>query len=258
VGLLDTDKYLPGHATAGDPHGVKLRQAVREAGDAQCALCRLLEDEERARLHWLAYEGLADASLRKKLLASRGFCVTHTRLLYTVVVEQTRNLSAIAQVMRELSAADLEALEGAERAWSGRGRSGGAQSGRRVRASIGRLLAALQPAATCPACDTAATVLSQKAETFATALEDGVFREAYVHGAGALCRPHLRRVLAEVTGTDQAEALIAKHVGGLQRDVAELDEFLRKVDYRFAAEPKGDEQRAPLRSLLRFIGTWPR
>ena len=59
-------------------------------------------------MHWLAYEGLADAGLRRKLRSSRGFCPTHTRLLYTVVVEQTRNLSAIAQIMRELSAADLK------------------------------------------------------------------------------------------------------------------------------------------------------
>lgn len=255
MGLLDTDKYLPGHATAGDPYGVKLREAVREAGDAQCPLCRLVEDEERARLHWLAYEGLADAGLRKTLLASRGFCVTHTRLLYTIVVEQTRNLSAIAQIMRELSAADLEALDRASR---GRGSGGSAQSTRRFRASIGRLVAALQPAASCPACDTAAAVLSRKAEAFATALEDDAFRGAYTQGAGALCRPHLLRVLEVVASAHAADALLTKQVDGLRRDSADLDEFLRKVDYRFAAEPKGDEQRAPLRSLLRFIGTWPR
>lgn len=246
MGLLDTEKYLRQRATAGDPHGVKLRQSVREADDAQCSLCRLLEDEERARLHWLAYQGLADAGLRRRLKESRGFCPRHVRLLTAVVADETRNLSAIAQVMRELSAADAEVLAGAR---LGRGRRG--------RASVGRLLAALQPTAACPACEAAAEAAARKTATFAAALAEPAFRELYTQSAGALCRPHLLAVLARVADHDAAGALVEKHAAGLQRDIEDLDELLRKTDYRSAAEPKGAEQQSPLRSVLRFIGTWP-
>lgn len=247
MGLLDAQRFLPQQATAGDPHGVKLRQTMREAGDAECSLCRLLEDAERARLHWLAYEGLADAGMRARLRQSRGFCPRHARLLYAVVADETRNLSAIAQVMRELSAADAEVLADAR---LGRGR--------RLRASVGRLTAALQPAAVCPACATAAEAAARKASAFAAALAEPAFRELYAQSAGALCRPHLLDVLVEVADAQAAGVLIDKHITGLQRDIDDLDELLRKTDYRSAAEPKGAEQSSPLRSVLRFIGAWPR
>jgi len=51
MGLLDAQKYLPERATAGDPFGVKLREAIRDAGDAECPLCRVFENAEKARMH---------------------------------------------------------------------------------------------------------------------------------------------------------------------------------------------------------------
>jgi len=244
MGLLDTEKYLRERATSGDPHGVKLRQAIREAGDAECALCRLLEDEERARLHWLAYEGLADAALRKRLRASRGFCPRHARMLWDVVAGQTRNLSAIAQIQADLTADDAAALRDT--------RTGG---GRKGRASFRRLVGALQPTAPCPACEAAAETSARKTAMFAAALEDAAVRAEYAAGRGSLCRPHLLAVLETCASAGAASSLLDRHAAELERDAADLAELLRKTDHRFAHEPKGAEQAAPLRSLRRFIGT---
>jgi hypothetical protein len=80
----------------------------------------------------------------------------------------------------------------------------------------------------------------------------------YAQSDGALCRPHLIGVLSKVAAADAAAALTDKYAAGAKRDHADLVEFLRKVDYRFASEPKGEERGAPLRSVLRYIGTWPR
>jgi len=247
MGLLDAEKYLPERATAGDPFGVKLREAIRDAGDAECPLCRVLENSEQARLHWLAYEGLADAGLRATLRRSRGFCPRHARMLYAAVADKTRNLSAIAQVQRELSAIEIETLTDA--------RLG---QGRRLRSSIGRLVAALRPATACPACVLAGDATARTAAALARDLAEPAGREAYARSAGSLCRPHFLETLNAAGDPDAATALIEKQVASLQRDVDDLDELLRKTDYRSASEPKGVEQQAPRRSLLRFIGTWPR
>ena len=88
MGLLDFEKYAPERRTSGDPHGVKLRAAVRDAARGQCPLCAVLDDQERARVHWLAYEGLSDVGLRKRLKHAKGLCRWHFRMLYGVVTEQ--------------------------------------------------------------------------------------------------------------------------------------------------------------------------
>ena len=247
MGLLDAEKYLPERATAGDPFGVKLREAIREAADAECPLCHVLEHAELARMHWLAYEGLSDAGLRARLRQSGGFCPRHARMLYSAVADKTRNLSAIAQVQRELSTIEIETLTGT--------RLG---QGRRLRTSISRLVAALRPSIACPACVSADEARTRTAASLARDLAEPAGRELYAGSAGGLCRPHFLETLAAADDPDAATALIGKHVAGLQRDVDDLDEVLRKTDYRSAGEPKGAEQHAPLRSLLRFIGTWPR
>jgi len=184
MGLLDFEKYAPQRRTSGDPHGVKLREAVRTAARGQCPLCTVLEDQERARVHWLAYEGLSDIGLRKRLARAKGLCRAHFRLLYGVVTTQTYNVSGVADVMRD-------------------------------------------------------------------------FLDEYVSSPGLLCRPHLLLALTK----DPAEAIVGplleKHLRVLDADARELDEYLRKKDYRFSDEPKGAEQQAPLRSIETYVGTWP-
>ena len=77
MGLLDFEKYAPQRRTSGDSHGVKLRQAVRSATRGQCPLCTVLDDQERARVHWLAYEGLSESGYASASSRRRDF-VAHT------------------------------------------------------------------------------------------------------------------------------------------------------------------------------------
>ena len=244
MGLLDFEKYAPERRTSGDPHGVKLREAVRTAARGQCPLCTVLEDQERARVHWLAYEGLSDVGLRKRLARAKGLCRWHFRMLYGTVTEQTYNVSGVADVMRDLLKADREGLVRA---------LAETKRGRRAH----KALAALRSRARCPLCEAATQAAESKIDSLLEELANDSSLDSYVSSAGLLCRPHLLLALAR----DPAEAIVGplleKHVRVLEADAGELDEYLRKKDYRFSGEPKGAEQEAPLRTIETFVGTWP-
>jgi hypothetical protein len=245
MGFDDFVRHYPGPKAAGDPHGVKLREAIREAGDGECPLCHVLLDRERARLYWLAYEGLADAALRRRIAAARGFCPRHLRAVYTVISDETRNVSAIAQVMRDLIALDRAAIAGLDAART------------RPKAVAARLLSALHASAGCPLCEEAAEVEARKVSTFVAALSDEGTRHAYESGRSGLCRRHLLAALATTPDTAALRVIVDKFESGLKRDDADLAELLRKTDHRLAGEPKGGEQHAPARSVRRHAGTWP-
>ncbi len=242
MGLLDFEKYAPERRTSGDPHGTKLREAVRRAGREECPLCAVLEEQERARVHWLAYEGLTDIGLRKKLRASKGFCRRHFRLLFDAAGGQIFNLAGVADVMRDLTGDDLEALQ--------------SSCGRRGRRGV-KVVAAMRSRERCPLCEAASEANERKLRAFLEALADEAFRAVYAASPGLLCRPHLVQALTREPPEPVADALLAKHAAALEVQRAELAEYLRKRDHRFAHEPKGEEQEAPRRAVSAFIGAWP-
>jgi len=245
MGLLDFEKFAPERQTSGDPHGVKLREAVRDAGRGQCAICAVLDAQERARLYWLAYEGLSDPGLREKLKASKGLCRRHFRLLYRAVSEQTYNTSGVADLMRALLDADRDALRAA---------LAEAKAGRRAKKAV----AGLRTRSRCPLCDDATAATDRKIQTLISELGNESFRQVYVSSPGLLCRPHLLAALNKEPDEAVVVALLHKHLKTLEADDEELAEFIRKRDYRFSSEAKGAEQDAPRRTVDEFIGTWPR
>jgi hypothetical protein len=71
---------------------------------------------------------------------------------------------------------------------------------------------------------------------------------------GAMCRVHV--LLAARAGGAQGALTLALSDGerGWRSVVADLDEYIRKNDYRFRDEPRGDEQRAPWRAVALVAG----
>jgi hypothetical protein len=244
MGLLDFEKYAPERRTSGDPHGTKLRDAVRTAQRSECPLCTVLDEQERARLHWLAYEGLTDVGLRKRLRVSKGFCRRHFRMLFDAASGQIYNLAGVADVMSDLVRDDIEALTSA---------APGGKRGRRAQ----KVVAALRARTRCQLCEAANEATERKLRTLLEALADDAFRAEYAASPGLLCRPHLVMALTRDADDVVVDVLVGKHLATLEAERDGLAEYLRKRDHRFAAEPKGDEQEAPLRSVTNFAGTWP-
>ncbi|MBN1920116.1 MAG: hypothetical protein JW892_02630, partial [Anaerolineae bacterium] len=76
---------------------------------------------------------------------------------------------------------------------------------------------------------------------------------ALIQGGG-LCLPHLRLTLQASGPAAGYRALLTAQREAWSALMAELDEFIRKNDYRFQHEPMGDERDAWLRALDALVG----
>lgn len=111
----------------------------------------------------------------------------------------------------------------------------------------------LVPSAPCPACEAEREMGDLTLLSLADHWQDGQVQEAYQRSEG-LCRPHLTRVAA-VLGRRPEAALIREAEREKVRQLrADLQEFMRKQDYRYAHEPPGREADAHLRAARKFGG----
>lgn len=76
-----------------------------------------------------------------------------------------------------------------------------------------------------------------------------------LHRADGVCVPHLRGLLA--THHPQIPALLAAERAVVERLLGELNEFIRKHDYRFASEAKGYEGTSWYRAIRLIAGNPP-
>jgi hypothetical protein len=97
-----------------------------------------------------------------------------------------------------------------------------------------------------------AETATRKAGFLAQVLEEEAVRERYAGGDG-LCYEHLAAT-AEQGSKRVAAFLIEDWRARLEVLRAGLAEYDRKRDYRFSAEPKGDEQRSWTDIVRRYVG----
>jgi hypothetical protein len=181
---------------------------------AGCPICTLVEKACYRHLDHLFYESVNDVGTRERLAASRGFCNAHAHLALRVPNPDSGLAIIYADLLRHPD----------------------------------------QPAtATCPVCDTARftahTALSELLRWFTDAELQTKYRPSF-----GLCLPHLRQARAEFPGHENLPALVAAEEEKLTALRAELQEYTRKLDYRFADEPKGREQTSWRRVVDKFTG----
>lgn len=222
----------------------ELVEALERGG---CPICALAEQSVRHQLQALSYEQVNDPDIRAELRAARGFCRRHAwqflRLGGTVLGAAVIYADVLRAVKRQLPN------------WS---------AGRRGDGSA-RLLGALRgPAAArhrtdqaqCPTCETEAEARSRYLGTFVEHLQDVVFRARYQESDG-LCLPHLVDALDRA---DDETAAFLKQATERKLDLLlhDLDEFIRKHDYRFNKEGwKGREAEAARRAVRLAAGEPP-
>ncbi len=224
-------------------------QACAEPG---CPLCRLSEKTVTAYLGALMYELVNDPESRDQLPETLGFCNPHAHHLLTF----TGSALGIGIIFRDvvnLCCQRLEAAAYTPPKGAPVRRVQEALDRRQPAAASEAAVRALSPHQPCPVC-----VQQDKMETLAlTALADGLRDEKLqtaLRGSAGLCLPHLRRALAAVRSREAFEALVAitrEHYGQLR---AELDEFIRKNDYRFQHEGMGAEGDSWKRAVSQMTG----
>jgi hypothetical protein len=79
------------------------------------------------------------------------------------------------------------------------------------------------------------------------------FAEAFARSTG-LCLPHLYGALAIGHDHPNLPILLVAHEQRWQGLMGDLEEFVRKFDYRYANEAMGDEKKSWRRALETFVG----
>lgn len=219
----------------------RLRETLALGG---CPLCRLAEQDEQTFLQSLTYERILDIPTRETLQRARGLCAPHARAWRAVQGCALPVALVYRPIIKDLLAqTEPQAAQG----WFSRSVSP---------RQLGERLATAAP---CPACRVGEATARRYAEVLlrdvgAKEARAEEVRAALIQGGG-LCLPHLRLTLQTSGPAAGYQALLAAQREAWSALMAELDEFIRKNDYRFQHEPLGDERDAWLRALDALVGS---
>ena len=219
-------------------------ELLEAQGQAGCPICRLARRRTARYLDSLLYEAVLDGEVRRKLKASHGFCREHVAMLHD---HPGRSLG-IALIYETVLRHVIDLTE------QGKLQPGSLRERLRGRAATGTALAdELSPEQPCPACDVKADAEQSYCSLLTSSLGDADLYSAYAAGEG-LCLPHLALALEQVTDQEALERLIQPQLARYRTMLAELGEYIRKCDHRFAGEPLGEEGDVWLRAMNAMAG----
>ncbi|MGC9469253.1 MAG: DUF6062 family protein, partial [Anaerolineae bacterium] len=215
------------------PLQAELREAMGEWG---CPLCRLSDKAERSFIHSLSYERVLDLKTRDALKASRGLCREHTRAW-----EELQGSALGIAIVYHISVLDL--LRDTEP------EANESHSLFRRRSSATDAADRLSTSGPCPACEIVRGTVQRFGEILLADIEESEVQAALL-ACGGLCLPHLRTVL-QLRGAEKAYVpLMRTQRKAWKRLMAELEEFIRKNDYRFADEVMTEAEGTSWRRVL--------
>jgi Family of unknown function (DUF6062) len=221
------------------------------SGREGCPVCIVVLESMQRSMHNWQYEGFTDVEHRHELIRSRGLCPLHTWQL-----AQQGNAFQLALVYSGvlteiLAPLQQDALQHTQPAPS---TPRNAWWQRRWRRRPGTTYAA--PAfARCPFCRQRAGIEQRLVSTLLELLESAEMRRLLSQSSG-LCLLHFTQARNHAEAHDPAhrQALLECQQVCLQRLLAEIQEQVRKNDYRFGDEAHGDEMTAWRRAALLCAG----
>jgi hypothetical protein len=221
--------------------------ALIEALDGDgCPFCALVTGALERYFATVLYEQVNDIGMRARLRESQGYCAAHGEML-----RQARSALGSAIIHRDIVntlARTLEEEQPPEKAPRGWLR-GLLDAGTHPRDPV---LGGAEP---CPACTRLRERELNYADTLLLNWDDDPLQTKFGNSAG-LCLSHLRLTLARTRDAVQFEALKATHLAIWRDLIGELDEFIRKNDYRFAGEEIGAEGTSWSRAIDLVSGAW--
>ncbi len=224
-----------------------LKRALAAPG---CPICRMGEEVARRYLRFVLHESVNDPATRSRLASAWGFCRRHAWHFLRLEGMTMRDGMSTANLAEGL-------LEAAEETLRDRPAGAGPSPSlkRRARQKRERFLRALTPTGPCPACDLQTKQEGYSLMVLLRVLSEDTWRGRVAKSEG-LCLPHLREALDQ----GEPEAPLRWLLEDFRRRVAELreqiEEYLRKHDYRFSGEPYGPERDAYVRATALLAGNW--
>jgi len=194
----------------------ELRDACRNNG---CPICRLLRKAEHRYLENLLYERVNDPPTRLALRESLGLCREHSFKFLSM-----GDAFGVAIIYEDLLQATVKRLDEEELP---------------------------QASAECPVCTNRQQSERRYVETANRHLDDHEFQQV-LHASDGVCLPHLRLITVKLQG-DRKKFLLAAQKQVLDRRIAQLNEFIRKHDYRFSREKITEEEASSRRRAIHFL-----
>ena len=221
-----------------------LEEAIAAGG---CPICRLAERSVSRYLVSLLRERVLDVRERERVRNARGLCNLHAWQL-----QEGGGALGISIIYRDVLNTLVQALEeGIEVRGGLLARAlGGEGSPQRGAATLAGRLAASAP---CPACRERSEVERLAVGGLLEYLPGGEFAACYRAGDG-LCLGHFLATLERVRDPDVLTQLVAVQLRVTAGLRAELNEFIRKNDYRFSGEKIGSEGDAWMRAIAHAAG----
>jgi len=228
----------------------ELREALAGTG---CAMCRLAARAADRYLESLLWESVNDPGVRDAIRQARGFCHAHSKGL----MRHGASLG-VAIIARDVLKDVLEVLQKESgfqslSSWSLRRFHETVVPGQPSAATAGTV-AQLMPQVICPAC----AWVEQMERIYLGMLLDHLLDQdgllADYRASDGLCLPHFCRALALVRDRATFDTLVDAQRFIWQALVDQLDEAVRKNDWRFRDEPKGEEMKAWLKALAALAG----
>ncbi len=206
-------------------------------------VCRLATEAVDAYLTSVCYEQVNDLDLREQLRSAGGFCRAHAERF----IKQRLGQLAAAIVYRDVLSTARKRLAGGGWGGSGRSKLVALFTGGRSRTES----RSLPP---CPGCEAYEEAEGRYLSALKNRLVDPTVRERYRAGDG-LCLPHIDRALQSDDAGARALAEVAIEMLGTI--VGELDEYIRKHDYRFHTAVWDGGEDTPERAVERAVGSSP-
>ncbi|MBM3127008.1 MAG: hypothetical protein FJ009_00050 [Chloroflexi bacterium] len=215
-----------------------LEHALSQEG---CAICRLTQKAIARFVDGLLYESVNDPGIRRRAAQALGFCHRHAW--------QMRAVHGSALGMAFLNRDALNQWQAQlEQVQKPRGRGVG-----QISKFVHHAAHANRAKEKCLVCERENEIEQRDLKVLIESLAEGDFCAKFRASAG-LCRPHFAQACDAAARVETLDALIEMQIEINARLVAELDEFIRKNDYRFMAEGFGAEGDAWMRAIERLAG----
>ncbi len=223
----------------------ELRETLITPG---CPICALAHKVVQRALESLAYEYANDYQMQARLRTARGFCNEHAW--------QLAALPGAALDVAILSRAVLMEMQEILKRHS-RGESAPVSLWQRLRTGqsgdSAALASALEAQGPCPLCETRTEAETQYLGLLLEHLDEPEMQAA-LEQSGGLCWPHLRQAL-HLPQTPHVATLLSIQERCTARLIEELNELIRKYDYRFTHEEPGAERGSWLRANALISGS---
>jgi hypothetical protein len=210
-----------------------------------CFLCNRARDLSWKFLDNLFYERVTDVWTRVGLRKSKGFCNWHAWMS----MEIPNSGSGIAIIYKDLLDAELRRLSD----WTHEQEAPKGSGFRRLKKRFGVLLSSWTEKASCPICKLVKEHERIESNVLLDFIDEDEFSEGFEKSSG-ICIRHLIRIMEDFGKHPNLRLLMKKQIRKYQSLSEELEEFIRKLDYRFSKEPKGSELDSWKRAIEQFMG----